>query len=100
MNPLEPTDDALDPAVAHAMQLWLWRALMTQLIRQKVVQPWDIFEWFGVAGGKITDPLEAQGYELARTMFFKRYVEGTDPRPYSEQDKPHPQPDVAGRPGA
>ena len=83
---MKETDQiAFDSQVAHAMQMWLWRTLTGQLIKQKVIQPWDLYEWLGeVDVTKFASPADEEGFMQA-VMAVKQMAQAVDARPYDEQ---------------
>jgi len=86
MKPETPSPQAFDPEIAHAMQLWLWKALTEQLIRQKLIQPWDMYQALSNDANKRvwTSAAEKEGFIDAMTL-IQQMAWATDPRPYPEQ---------------
>lgn len=90
---MKETDQiAFDSQVAHAMQMWLWRALTEQLEKQKLLHPWDLYE--GLSDHENhpwATAADKQGF-IEAMAYIKQRAQAVDMRPYEEQPENPPRP--------
>jgi hypothetical protein len=81
---------AFDSQIAHAMQMWLWRALAEQLERQELLHPWDLYEGLSHHENHAwATPADRQGF-IEAMAYIKQRAQQADPRPYEDQAAPTP----------
>ena len=79
-----------DAEIALAMQMWLWRALTEQLVKQRLLQPWDMYQ--GLSDHENhpwASPADRQGF-IEAMAYIKQRAQEADPRAYADQEAPAP----------